>query len=569
MEEVLDDEEGSALAEFQRVLRGREETWDPCTMSRIDSIFGLFNVQRGQRILHAEYEEGPLRVRVDGSRLEINLGQHAPEMRGNDLELLVAPDRYPPSPLAPEFCRLATSRVFTLDLSNIPIDAFSDVHITTEYNSKQIPFPHGNILLLTRIGQVSTRADTAIRINVERCLVSRGFVSSLERTRYITTLRLWKCLTLARVEFPRMGYLRNLHLRLASPFDHPIAKINFSQFPLLSALNFAMDMRVVALSPEHRTPEPAGGMLRYASQGLERYEIGFERLGPDHKLESVRVHLAFEDLLATALGGLLAFSMFERLFLEVAPPAQTHVHVDDDGDVFMTSANPTTCAESILAPPREPSESFLDRCPRAFLRVQSLIRDGIPFDRTVPAFVELMCISSTANVRLVTLGRTASVLTGALPAHPDLFQSGPPRALAGMMAGAKGLAALCLSAGPLSDPRAVSVTPPDTFERFFASTQHDKWPGVLMAGPADANRSYVARVDVRRADMLDDLCEWDAEFVPHGFFVFLARKDCHVNRPSACEAKFDSALADLPVYRIYRNSSGGRWFDFWPINIFY
>lgn len=573
MEEVLDDDETACLAEFQRVLRGEEEIWDPTAMARIDSMFALIDVHRGRRVQKMEFEDGPLRVRVDGARLDIVLGQHTPEMRGEDRDLLVEPARYAPSPLASQFCVPATSRVFMLDLSRIPVDAFSEVHVSTDYGGTQAPFPHGNIMLLTRIGQVSTQPDTAVRVYADRCILARGFVSGLERTRYLTTLRLWDCLTLAQVAFPRMDYMHHLHLRLAHPLGGRVAEIDFSRFPVLRALDFAPDARVISLVPGYRDETPASGMLRYEPQGLGKYALAFDNLRTPHHMESVRLHLSFEDLQATALASVLAFHRLERLYLEVAPPAETHLHVDADGDVLMASISPTTCAQFVLSQvrvtPGDGTPNFLERFPLPFLRAQPLIRDGIPFDRTVPAFVELMSISNCAQVRLVALGRTASVLTGALPGHPDLFRDRPPRALSAMLAGAKHLAALSLTAGPLSDPRSTAVAPPDTFARYFACTRDPQWADVRMRGPGDPNRTFLGRIDVRRADMADDRRGWDAAFAPHGFFVLLAHKEHQVNMPSVCKERFDRTEAAFPVQSSYCDISGLWLLDFWPFNRFF
>ena len=570
MEEVLTDEESGCLADFQRVLRGGEEMWDPTAMARIDSMFALIDVHRQRRVQKMEFEDGPLRVRVDGARLDITLGQHTPEMRGDDRELLVEPARYAPSPLAPQFCLPATSRVFALDLSRVPVDAFSEVRVATDYGGTQAPFPHGNIILLTRIGQVSTQPDTAVRVHAERCIVARGFVRDLERTRYLTTLRLWDCLTLAPVEFPRMDYMHHLHLRLAHPLGGRVASIDFSRFPVLRTLDFAPDARVISLVPGFRDEAPASGMLRYEPQGLAKYALAFDNLRTPHHMESVRLHLSFEDLQAAALASVLAFHRLERLYIEVAPPADTHLHVEADGDVLMASISPATCAQFVLNQVRitagEDRTGFLERFPLPFLRAQPLIRDGIPFDRTVPAFVELVSISNGAQVRLLALGRTASVLTGALPSHPDLFRERPPRALSAMLAGARHLAALSLTAGPLSDPRSAAVAPPDTFARYFACTRDAQWADARMRGPGDPNRTFLGRIDVRRADMADDRRGWDAAFVPHGFFVLLAHKEYQVNMPSACRERFDRTEAAFPVQASYCDVS---WLpNVWPFTWF-
>jgi hypothetical protein len=573
MQEVLDDQEEECLQRMQQTLRGDERVWDPCAMARIDEIFKLIRVHEGRCVSTLDYRDGPLRVQISGPNLDIVLHQTSPELRGDDRELLVQPERYAPDTLSESFRLTKTSCVFMLDLQNVPRDAFDHVRVAVEYGQDtQLPFPHGNVFVLTQIGQLSTRADRAVQISVERCMLSSGFVRSLERTRYLTKLRLWNCGTLRKVTFPPMGYLHHLDMRLFHPFGGPIAEINFSEFPVLRALDWAMDARVISKVATYNDAAPGSGMLKYETQGVDKYTIVFDNLRQTHNMTRVRLHLAFEDLAPGALGLVLGFERLEKLFVEAAPPAQTHPHVGDDGDVLMATANPVVCTAYVMEQMRistaERTPSFLERYPLEFLRAQPLAQEGIPYDRTVPAFERIVALANEAHTRMVALGRTASVLTGALGGHPGLFRAPPPRTLAQMMAGNKHIAGLALTCGPLADPRACELALTDAFARHYVCTEDPLWKDAKMRGPSDPNRTFLGRLDVQRKDLEDAHPAWDALLAPRGFFVLFTHREYLVNIPSASKEQLKRELADFTVQppSSYCGVSGFRIFNFWPLN---
>lgn len=573
MQEVLDDQEEECLQRMQHTLRGEESTWDPLAMARLDEIFKLISVHDGRRIHTLDYHDGPLHVQISGAKLDIVLRQTSPELRGADRELLVQEDRYAPDTLSEQFRLPKTSCVFMLDLRNIPTDAFEHVRVAVEYGAgTQLPFPHGNVFVLTHIGQVSTRHDREVQISAERCLLSNNFVRSLARTRYLTKLRLWNCGTLRKVTFPPMGYLHHLDLRLFHPFGGEIAEINFAELPVLRALDWAMDMRVISKLPSYTDAAPGSGMLKYEPQGTDRFTVIFDNLRHTHNMGRVRLHLAFDDLAPAALDVLLGFGRLEKLFVEVAPPAQTHLHVGDDGDVVLTTINPVVCTayvmEQMRISPCETTPSFLDRFPLEFLRAQPLVQEGIPYDRTAPAFERIVALANAAHTRMITLGRTASVLTGALAGHGSLFRAPPPRTPAQMMSGNKHVAALALTCGPLADPRACELMMPDTFSRSYACTEDPLWKDAKMRGPSDPNRTFLGRLDVHRKDLEDAHPLWDGALTPRGFFVLFTHREYLVNIPSACKEQLKREHADFTVQApsSYCGVNGFRLLNFWPLN---
>lgn len=542
----------------------------------IDDVFRLISRQNGRSVRVLNFQDGPLWVKIspdatkEKSRIEILMTQDTPGLRGDDREKIVSEKQYVDSNLSKAFMLPITSRIYKLDLSGIPCHTFSSVSISVEYGpNTQVPFPHGNTIMLTSLGSVGQQNNWPVELSVERCFLTSAFVRSLQNTVCLTALRLWECGVLDEIDLPELNYMRKLSLRLFHPLNDNIAHIDFSRFRMLKSLVLYNDMRVVSMLGGYNDTQPGSGMLQHAAQGLDKYRIEFND-GVPHEMKRVRVHLTYEDLQPSSLSKILGFFKIEKLFVDASPPEHTHLYVPCNGDVYMASAVPLTCAEYVKNEMQitvgDGTCKFLKQCPPEFLRIRNLINDDIPFDRTHAALCRLSKIAQQAKVLLVVLGRTASVLTGALPCNPlfgmnDYFAELHPYTLS-YVTEAKYTAAWAFACGPLSSPVLGPVAAPPGYARFFVSTLDKKWNEPTLCAASGDKKVFLGRTSISRKNLVAHQRGWDANFVPHEFFVLFVNLNYNVDVPSAYNPKCVAAHATFPIPVNYDESSQS-WWEWW------
>lgn len=568
MQVELSDGEYATLAAMNGLLGSQEVDIS------IDDVFRLISKQHGRGVRVLNYHEGPLWVKIspdatkEKSRLEIIMTQDTPSLRGDDRENIVSEKQYVTSNLSKAFMLPITSRIYKLDLSNIPCHVFSSVNVSVEYGpNTQVPFPHGNTIMLTSIGSIGQQNNWPVDVCVERCFLSGAFVSSLQKTVCLSVLRLWDCGVLDEIQLPELNYMHKLSLRLFHPLSENIARIDFSLFRMLKSLVFCNDMRVVSMLKGYKDVQPGSGMLQHAAQGLDKYRIEFND-GVPHEMKRVRVHLAYEDMCSKSLNKILRFFKIDKLFVETSPPEHTHLYVPFNGDVYMASAVPLTCAEYVKSEMAitigDETCNFLKQCPPEFLRIRNLINDDIPFDRTHAALCQISKIAQRAKILLVVLGRTASVLAGALPCNPlfgmtDYFSELHPYTLS-YVTEAKHTAAWAFSCGPLTSPVLGPVAAPPGYARLFVSTLDTKWSEPNLCAASEEKKVFLGRASISRKNLLAQQRGWDSNFVSHEFFVLFINPNYRVDIPSAYSAKLNAAHATFPIPVNYPESNQSWWY---------
>lgn len=544
MDPILSNEAEKTLSDMQSIIHTGPSYMPSEFMEKLNQTFGPIDHDRGLSVPEHVGKIGPIHVTIHEGSLTIEMTQDTPELRGDDREEITEAMNYPDDCVGREYRLPGTSRVFLLDLSRIPPNVFNRIHIETSYKNTEVPFPHGNIIVLTAIGNLG---NSVVRLSAKNCFITKRFVSDLSATRNLMELDLDTCGVLETVTFARFHSLHSLKLNLFHPLGGKIAHIAFHEIPVLNEFHVDTTSRVVMRNLAATDAVPNVGSVAYEWQSSSKYSVEFDTPRILHRMQRVFLSLSGMDIGEESVFKWLGFYRIEKLFVEVDMPSEAPIFVPGQNDVAMTSLNLPLFARMCVDCAPENIRMFIAKHGVAMLRAQPIMGTHVPCHEGYQVLCALIRATDTKKILHLAFGRTAAVLLGVYPSNPRYFLQDPDRTLARALPQNPSFAAITVNVGVLSNPLGYREPAPGNLERFFMTSRSDKWLEPLFMASRTTTEAFERAVTITARSLQFPAYAWDNGLQSHFLYVFYEMKSADVKRPHVCKPVCTAEEAQLGI----------------------
>jgi hypothetical protein len=532
MDPILSKDAEETLGDMQATIHTGPSFMPHEFMEKLNQTFGPIDHDRGLSVPEHVGRIGPIHVTIHEGSLTIEMTQDTPELRGDDREEITEAMNYPDDCVGREYRLPGTSRAFLLDLSRIPPNVFNRIHILTTYKNTDVPFPHGNIVVLTAIGNVG---NTAVSLTAKNCFVTNRFVSDLSATRNLMELDLDRCGVLETITFAQFHSLHSLKLNLFHPMGRKIAHVAFDTIPVLEEFHLDTTSRVVRRNLASTDAVPNVGSVAFEWQHSAKYTVEFGTPRILHRMQRVFLSLSGSDIAEESIFKWLGFHRVEKLFLEVDMPSEAPIFVPGHNDVAMTSLNLPLFARMCIEYAPENIRTFIAKHGVAMLRAQPIMGTHVPCHEGYQSLCALIRATDAKKILHLAFGRTAAVLLGVYPSNPRYFLQDPDRTLARALPQNPSFAAITVNVGVLSNPLGYREPAPGGLERFFLTSRADRWLEPLFMASRTTTEAFERAVTITAKSLQFPNYAWDNELQTHFLYVFYEAKTADVKRPHVCK----------------------------------
>lgn len=544
MDPILSKDAETTLSDMQHIIHTGPSYMPSEYMDKLNQTFGTIDHDRGFSVPEHIGNIGPIHLTIHEGSLTIEMKQDTALLRLDDREEITEEMNYPDDCVAREYRLPGTSRAFLLDLSRIPPNVFHRIHVVTSYKDSDLPFPHGNIVVLTAIGNLG---NSVVSIYAKNCFVTNRFVSNLSVTRNLMEIELDQCGVLETVTFAKFQSLHSLKLNLFHPLGDKIAHIAFHEIPVLHEFHMDTTSRVVRRNLASADSVPNVGSVAYDWQSSAKYSVEFDTPRVLHRMQRVFLSLSGCDISEESVFKWLGFYRIEKLFVEVDMPSEAPIFVPGHNDIALTSLNLNLFARMSIDDAPENIKTFISKNGVAMLRAQPIHGTRVPCCEGYQLLCALIRATDSKKILHLAFGRTAAVLFGAYPSNPRFFIQDPDRTLARAIPQNPSFAAITVNVGVLSNPLGYRDAPPGGLERFFLSSRSEKWLEPLFMATRTTTDAFERNVTITAKSLQFPAHAWDSEMQTYFLYVFYEMKTADVKRPHVCKTVCTAEDAQLGI----------------------